>query len=134
MGQGPHPDYKHGSIQRLDRSTGAAKTLYIECDGHKLSAPNDLVFDKQGGFYFTDLGKRYARHRDHGGVYYALPDGSKITCLAYPFAQPQRLRPVARRQGALRRRHRERAAAAPSTSRRRACSPRPRAMRHIAAG
>ena len=88
MGQGPHPDYKHGSIQRIDRSTGAAKTLYIECDGHKLSAPNDLVFDKQGGFYFTDLGKRYARHRDHGGVYYALPDGSKIVCISYPFVSP----------------------------------------------
>ena len=88
MGQGPHPDYKHGSIQRLDRKTGEVKTLYIECDGHKLSAPNDLVFDKQGGFYFTDLGKRYARHRDHGGVYYALPDGSKIVCLSYPFLSP----------------------------------------------
>ena len=84
MGQGPHPDYKFGSTQRLDRATGAATTLYIECDGHKLSAPNDLVFDKAGGFYFTDLGKRYARHRDHGGLYYALPDGSKIVCLAYP--------------------------------------------------
>jgi gluconolactonase len=46
------------------------------------------VFDKQGGFYFTDLGKRYARHRDHGGVYYALPDGSKIVCIAYPFLSP----------------------------------------------
>ncbi len=84
MGQGPHPDYKFGSIQRLDRNTGAATLLYNECDGHKLSAPNDLVFDKAGGFYFTDLGKRYARHRDHGGLYYAQPDGSKITCLAYP--------------------------------------------------
>ena len=88
MGQGPHPDYKFGSIQRLDRTTGAATTLYIECDGHKLSAPNDLVFDKAGGFYFTDLGKRYARHRDHGGLYYALPDGSKIVCLAYPILSP----------------------------------------------
>ena len=88
MGQGPHPDYKSGSIQRLDRATGAAKTLYTECDGHKLAAPNDLVFDKAGGFYFTDLGKRYARHRDHGGVYYALPDGSKIVCLAYPILSP----------------------------------------------
>jgi gluconolactonase len=58
MGQGPHPDYKGGSIQRLDPKTGAAKLLYAECDGHKLSAPNDIVFDKQGGFYFTDLGKR----------------------------------------------------------------------------
>jgi gluconolactonase len=88
MGQGPHPDYKFGSIQRLDRNTGEAKPLYNECDGHKLSAPNDIVFDKAGGFYFTDLGKRYARHRDHGGLYYAQPDGSKITCLAYPILSP----------------------------------------------
>src|SRR5216684_3995398 len=88
MGQGPHPDYKSGSIQRIDRTTGAATTLYTECDGHKLSAPNDFVFDKAGGVYFTDLGKRYARHRDHGGLYYALPDGSKIVCLAYPMLSP----------------------------------------------
>lgn len=88
MGVGPHPDYKHGSIQRLDRETGAVTTLYVGCDGHKLSAPNDLVFDTAGGFYFTDLGKRYARHRDHGGIYYARPDGSSIVCLNYPFLSP----------------------------------------------
>lgn len=88
MGQGPHPDYKGGYIQRLDRKTGTASVLYTECDGHKLSAPNDLVFDTAGGFYFTDLGKRYARHRDHGGVYYALPDGSKIVEIAYPILSP----------------------------------------------
>ena len=58
MSQGAHAGYKGGSIQRLDAKTGEAKTLYAECDGHKLSAPNDLVFDKQGGFYFTDLGKQ----------------------------------------------------------------------------
>ena len=52
------------------------------------SKPNDLVFDGHGGFYFTDLGKRYARHRDHGGVYYALPDGSKIVELAFPLLSP----------------------------------------------
>jgi len=34
------------------------------------------------------LGKRYARHRDHGGIYYARPDGSKVTCLIYPFLSP----------------------------------------------
>jgi gluconolactonase len=88
MGQGPHPDYKFGSIQRIDRATGAATMLYTECNGQKLSAPNDIVFDKDGGFYFTDLGKRYARHRDHGGLYYALPDGSKIVSLAYPMLSP----------------------------------------------
>ncbi len=88
MGQGPHPDYKGGSIQRIDPKTGTATLLYAECDGHRLSAPNDLVFDTAGGFYFTDLGKRYARHRDHGGIYYARPDGSQITCLVYPFLSP----------------------------------------------
>ena len=46
------------------------------------------MFDKEGGFYFTDLGKRYPRHRDNGGVYYALPDGSKIVEVAYPILSP----------------------------------------------
>ena len=88
MGIGPALDYHGGTIQRLDAETGAATKLYTHCDGHRLSAPNDLVFDKQGGFYFTDLGKRYARHRDHGGVYYALPDGSTVTEIAYPVLSP----------------------------------------------
>jgi gluconolactonase len=88
MGQGPHPDYKFGSVQRIDPKTGEAKLLYKEVNGHVLSAPNDLVFDTAGGFYFTDLGKRYARHRDHGGLYYALPDGSKIVELAFPILSP----------------------------------------------
>jgi gluconolactonase len=88
MGIGPHPDYKFGSVQRIDPKTGEAKLLYKEVNGHVLSAPNDLVFDTAGGFYFTDLGKRYARHRDHGGLYYALPDGSKVVELAYPILSP----------------------------------------------
>jgi gluconolactonase len=88
MGIAPHPDYKFGYVQRIDPKTGEFKTLYHEVDGHTLSAPNDLVFDKQGGFYFTDLGKRYERHRDHGGLYYALPDGSKVVEIAYPILSP----------------------------------------------
>jgi len=88
MGVGPHPDYKFGSVQRIDPKTGEAKLLYKEVNGHVLSAPNDLVFDTAGGFWFTDLGKRYARHRDHGGLYYALPDGSKIVEAAYPILSP----------------------------------------------
>jgi gluconolactonase len=88
MGLGPHPDYKFGTVERIDPKTGEAKLLYKEVNGHKLSAPNDLVFDKDGGFYFTDLGKRYPRHRDHGGVYYAKPDGSLISEIAYPILSP----------------------------------------------
>ena len=88
LSTGPSPDYKGGSIQRIDPKTGDTKLLYTHCGAHKLSAPNDIVFDKEGGFYFTDLGKRYARNRDHGGLYYALPDGSKITEIAYPIVTP----------------------------------------------
>lgn len=88
MGQGPLEGYDGGWIERIDPRTGAAKRLYATVDGNKLSAPNDLVFDEHGGFYFTDLGKRYARHRDHGGLYYAMPDGSKIMEIAYPILSP----------------------------------------------
>lgn len=84
MSLGPHPNYKFGYVQRLDPKTGEATLLYKEVNGNLLSAPNDLVFDTEGGFYFTDLGKRYARHRDNAGIYYALPDGSKVVEVAYP--------------------------------------------------
>lgn len=82
---GTPSDYKGGSIQRVDLKTGEVRTLYTECDGHPLTAPNDLVFDRHGGFYFTDMGKLKPRHRDHGGVYYAQPDGSAIAVVAFPF-------------------------------------------------
>lgn len=88
LATGPAPDYQGGYVQRVDPRTGDTKILYSQCDGHKLSAPNDIVFDRQGGFYFTDLGKRYARQRDHGGLYYALPDGSKIAELVHPMLSP----------------------------------------------
>ena len=64
-------DYVGGSIQRVDINSGEVRTLYTECDGNRLSAPNDLVFDTTGGFWFTDSGKNRARERDWGGVYYA---------------------------------------------------------------
>ncbi|MGH7032005.1 MAG: SMP-30/gluconolactonase/LRE family protein [Stellaceae bacterium] len=88
MSTGPAKDYRGGTIQRIDPKTGDTRVLYAECQGHKLSAPNDIVFDRQGGFYFTDLGKRYAHGRDHGGLYYALPDGSKLVELVYPMLTP----------------------------------------------
>jgi gluconolactonase len=88
LSTGPARDYAGGYIQRIDLKTGATRLLFTHCGPHKLSAPNDIVFDKSGGFYFTDLGKRRARDRGHGGLYYALPDGSKITEIAYPIVTP----------------------------------------------
>ncbi len=84
MGMGPSDDYRGGSVQRVDPVTGARTPLYTVVDGETLSAPNDLVFDRQGGFYFTDLGKRYRRHRDNGGLFYARPDGTAVKAIAYP--------------------------------------------------
>lgn len=81
-------DYISGSIQRLDPATGKLDALYGSCNGHKLRGPNDLVFDAHGGFYFSDLGKSRARDRDHGGLYYALADGSKIVEVAHPILTP----------------------------------------------
>ena len=84
LSTGPSAEYHGGSIQRIDLQTGEARTLYTHCGRYRLSAPNDIVFDAHGGFYFTDLGKRRGRDRDHGGLYYALPDGSRIAEIAHP--------------------------------------------------
>lgn len=78
-------DYEGGSVQTVDLATGEVKPLYTECDGNQLKAPNDIVFDTEGGFYFTDSGKRRDRESDFGGLYYALADGSAVTEIAYPF-------------------------------------------------
>lgn len=85
---GPAKDYDGGYIQRVDLHTGETVRLYSQVGPHKLSAPNDIVFDQHGGFYFTDLGKRRVRSRDEGGVYYALPDGSKIIEVVHPMLTP----------------------------------------------
>mgnify|MGYP002630253863 FL=1 len=88
LGMGPHPDYQFGYVQRIDPKTGKAQLLYKEAAGRTLSAPNDLVFDAAGGFYFTDLGKRMPTHKVLGALYYALPDGSKVVEVAYPILSP----------------------------------------------
>ncbi len=77
------PDYTTGRVERVDLKTGKFERLYDKVEGGKLAGPNDLVFDKHGGFYFTDLGKSYARTRDQSGLYYAKPDGSSVTELSY---------------------------------------------------
>ena len=83
---GPAADYVGGSIQRIDVNTGVVETLYTHCDGRRISSPNDLVFDASGGMYITDSGKKFARHRDHGSLYYAQPDGSRIEEVAFPIS------------------------------------------------
>lgn len=81
-------DYSGGRIERIDLETGVMETLYTACNGFPLKGPNDLVFDRHGGFYFTDHGKRRARDLDLGGLYYAKTDGSLISELVHPMIQP----------------------------------------------
>jgi gluconolactonase len=86
---GPVPDdYGQGRIERVDLQTGEVSVLYTECDGHPLKAPNDLVFDAQGGLWFTDHGVRYARSQDRTGIYYCQPDGSSIKEVIFPANEP----------------------------------------------
>ena len=81
-------DYVGGSIQRVDIDSGEVTTLYTECDGWELRGPNDIVFDRSGGFYFTDLGKGREHDMDRGALYYAQADGSAITTVARPLVTP----------------------------------------------
>ena len=81
-------DYIGGQIQRVGPDGSEITTLYRDCDGEPLKGPNDLVFDAEGNFYFTDHGKTYGRRRDRTGVFYASPDGTMIREIIYPMEAP----------------------------------------------
>jgi gluconolactonase len=76
--------YIGGRIQKVDVRTGAVTDLYT----HPLRAPNDIVFDAHGGFWFTDHGLRHHRTADRTGIYYALADGSHIEEVVFPVDSP----------------------------------------------
>ncbi len=92
---GPAQDYEIGRIERIDQA-GHVQRLYTECEGVDLSAPNDLVFDAKGNFYFTDpIHRTPGVHeplntptKRRGSVYYASPDGSFIRRVASPLQHP----------------------------------------------
>ena len=70
-------DYSGGRIEAVDLDTGAVEVLYTASDRGVLTGPNDIVFDADGGFWFTDHGKIRAREQDRGFVCYARIDGSE---------------------------------------------------------
>jgi len=90
MYPGPFDESRYigGRIQRVNIATGTVTDLYTHCGETQLRAPNDIVFDKQGGFYFTDHGTRSDRSADRTGIYYAKPDGSFIEEVAFPTDGP----------------------------------------------
>ncbi|CAN5171539.1 SMP-30/gluconolactonase/LRE family protein [soil metagenome] len=66
-----------GMIQKLDLRSGNVETVFDSFDGKKLIAPDDLVFDKQGGMWITE----YGLARNSGAIYYAAK-GARTLSLA----------------------------------------------------
>jgi len=81
-------DYRGGRIERVDLATGEARVLYDRGPNGPLKGPNDIVFDRAGGMWFTDHGKTRERDMDRGGVYYASIDGRSIREAIYPLLTP----------------------------------------------
>ncbi len=98
---GPSPGYQGGSIQRVSLADGSFETWCgtnsvapavtsclspktpLPLDARGLRSPDDLVFDANGGLWFTDWGKPSLFSRDITGVYY-LPAGSRNPILKIP--------------------------------------------------
>lgn len=85
---GQADDYSGGRIERIDLNTGKAEILYDRTPDGPLRGPNDLVFDTDGGFWFTDSGKVRATDRDHGAICYARADGSMVKRVVAPVVHP----------------------------------------------
>ena len=92
---GPATDYETARIERID-ANGNVRRLYDNCNGARLSAVNDLVFDEVGNFYFTDPIHRDPQRPEpmgtptyrQGKVYYASPDGKMIRRVATNLQHP----------------------------------------------
>lgn len=84
-------DYSGGRIERIDLATGKVEILYKSGDfGCTLRGPNDIVFDAQGGFWFTDHGKVDHAKRCHDivGIFYGKADGSFLDEVIFPSQNP----------------------------------------------
>jgi gluconolactonase len=81
-------DQPPGSIQAVDMATGAVETIYSHTPQTPFWGPNDLVFDGQGGFWFSDFGRNRERVQTRGSIYYAKADGSAIEEMVFSLDGP----------------------------------------------
>ena len=75
-------NFKGGSVQRVDLTTGRVTLLYDSYKGKRLLAPDDIVFDKSGGFWFTETGIQDEETLQKGALYYATIDGQTLERVA----------------------------------------------------
>lgn len=71
-------DYRGGAIQRVDLKSAGVSELYTHYKGERLLGPNDIVFDRSGGFWFTDYGGSAGDVLQYGSLYYGRIDGSPL--------------------------------------------------------
>jgi len=81
-------DYSGGRIERVDLATGAVERVCDRVGELELRGPNDLVFDAEGGIYFSDPGKWRGRSIDRGSVFYVKADGTGARELVHPMTIP----------------------------------------------
>ncbi len=99
--------YEGGRIERVDIKTGHVETLHrscsMGCDNSGFGArepkpvnfpkpvgmrgPDDLVFDRSGGYWISDFGKQRPRDADVTGIFYVATDDT-ITEAIFPLAAP----------------------------------------------
>jgi gluconolactonase len=84
----PPSNHEGGRIERIDLDSGEVEVLYEEASGTRLIAPNDLVFDGHGGFWFTDYGLEHERSSDRTFICYAQADGSGCREVMGPVDHP----------------------------------------------
>jgi gluconolactonase len=77
-----------GRIEVVDVDSRATEVLYQKAGGEQLVAPNDLVFDHTGSFWFTDFGSLYHRGPQPGWVCYASIDGRRADRLIGTLERP----------------------------------------------
>lgn len=69
-----------GKLISRGNQNGRVATVLESTDALPLGAPNDILFDTRGGFYFTDPGTAPLRPLDpnrHGKVYYVASSGGR---------------------------------------------------------
>jgi gluconolactonase len=69
-----------GKLISRGNQNGRVATVLDKIGGEPLGAPNDMIFDSNGGFYFTDPGMAPLLPADpsrHGKVYYAASTGAR---------------------------------------------------------
>jgi gluconolactonase len=82
-----------GDGKRISRGnqTGNATPVVEGIDGKPFAAPNDLIFDSRGGFYFTDPGPRPVEAGRHGTVYYVSPGAKQPVVVNNDITRPNGL-------------------------------------------